>query len=134
MDALKILYSNGDVIWIPTTRLSLLCHQGGDKDADWTCPLTFGSWVYSDDQVDLQSYAAEVDLNDFRSNADWEIVGTPVERKAIFYECCVESYSRLSYRILLKSRGGWRSSSSADHTRNHLMVIFTLVLAYFIYY
>lgn len=64
-----IVYSNGEVLWVPPAQFTVLCSLNLKYWPFDTqeCYMKFGSWTYSGDQIDMESYnnatAAEVSKN-----------------------------------------------------------------------
>uniref|UniRef100_A0A8C6XR53 Cholinergic receptor nicotinic alpha 10 subunit n=1 Tax=Naja naja TaxID=35670 RepID=A0A8C6XR53_NAJNA len=71
------------------------------------CPLTFGSWTYNGNQIDLLSMQQAGDLTDFVENVEWEVLGMPATRNVITYGCCSEPYPDVTYTLLLRRRASF---------------------------
>uniref|UniRef100_A0A8C3T1T1 Uncharacterized protein n=1 Tax=Chelydra serpentina TaxID=8475 RepID=A0A8C3T1T1_CHESE len=71
------------------------------------CRLTFGSWTYNGNQIDLLNGLATGDLTDFVENVEWEVLGMPAKRNVIIYGCCSEPYPDITYTLLLKRRASF---------------------------
>lgn len=71
------------------------------------CPLTFGSWTYNGNQIDLLSMQETGDLTDFVENVEWEMLGMPARRNVITYGCCSEPYPDVTYTLLLRRRASF---------------------------
>ncbi|XP_058040998.1 neuronal acetylcholine receptor subunit alpha-10 [Ahaetulla prasina] len=71
------------------------------------CPLTFGSWTYNGNQIDLLSMQETGDLTDFVENVEWEVLGMPAKRNVITYGCCSEPYPDVTYTLLLRRRASF---------------------------
>ncbi|KAM6448045.1 neuronal acetylcholine receptor subunit alpha-10 [Liasis olivaceus] len=71
------------------------------------CRLTFGSWTYNGNQIDLLSKQAMGDLTDFVENVEWEVLGMPAKRNVITYGCCSEPYPDVTYTLLLRRRASF---------------------------
>uniref|UniRef100_K7GF04 Cholinergic receptor nicotinic alpha 10 subunit n=1 Tax=Pelodiscus sinensis TaxID=13735 RepID=K7GF04_PELSI len=71
------------------------------------CRLTFGSWTYNGNQIDLLNGLATGDLTDFVENVEWEVLGMPAKRNVIIYGCCSEPYPDVTYTLLLKRRASF---------------------------
>uniref|UniRef100_A0A4W5JIT0 Uncharacterized protein n=1 Tax=Hucho hucho TaxID=62062 RepID=A0A4W5JIT0_9TELE len=66
------------------------------------CELKFGSWTFDGWLLDLQMQ--EADLSGYMSNGEWELLGVPGDRHEIFYECCTEPYSDVTFVMTLRRR------------------------------
>nr|XP_032622997.1 neuronal acetylcholine receptor subunit alpha-10 isoform X1 [Chelonoidis abingdonii] len=71
------------------------------------CRLTFGSWTYNGNQIDLLNGLDTGDLTDFVENVEWEVLGMPAKRNVITYGCCSEPYPDITYTLLLKRRASF---------------------------
>ncbi|KAF4071579.1 hypothetical protein AMELA_G00275020 [Ameiurus melas] len=72
------------------------------------CNLTFGSWTYNGNQVDINMGGMEGgDLSDFVENVEWECHGMPAVRNVIMYGCCSDPYPDITYTVLLKRRSSF---------------------------
>ncbi|XP_054039909.1 neuronal acetylcholine receptor subunit alpha-10-like [Rissa tridactyla] len=71
------------------------------------CRLTFGSWTYNGNQIDLHNRLGTGDLTDFVENVEWEALGMPATRNVITYGCCSEPYPDVTYTLLLCRRASF---------------------------
>ncbi|XP_015283795.1 PREDICTED: neuronal acetylcholine receptor subunit alpha-10 [Gekko japonicus] len=71
------------------------------------CRLTFGSWTYNGNQVDLLNKQDTGDLTDFVENVEWEVLGMPARRNVIVYGCCSEPYPDVTYTLVLQRRASF---------------------------
>ncbi|CAM4338503.1 neuronal acetylcholine receptor subunit alpha-10 [Caretta caretta] len=71
------------------------------------CRLTFGSWTYNGNQIDLVNGLDTADLTDFVENVEWEVLGMPAKRNVIIYGCCSEPYPDITYTLILKRRASF---------------------------
>uniref|UniRef100_A0A4W5JLT3 Neurotransmitter-gated ion-channel ligand-binding domain-containing protein n=1 Tax=Hucho hucho TaxID=62062 RepID=A0A4W5JLT3_9TELE len=46
----------------------------------------------------------EADLSGYMSNGEWELLGVPGDRHEIFYKCCTEPYSDVTFVVTLRRR------------------------------
>ncbi|CAD5126983.1 DgyrCDS14977 [Dimorphilus gyrociliatus] len=98
---LAVVYSNGFVLVIPSKKYVVRCTE--DKDHLYTCTITFGSWTYSNKDIDLVLSSDQLDL-DLYENKDFEIVDSDVVRTEKKYSCCPELYISLKYTIQLRRK------------------------------
>ncbi len=60
MDSNALLYSNGEVVWVPHATLRSICPLNITTHPydEQICNLKFGSWTYDGYTYDLQFYNA----------------------------------------------------------------------------
>ncbi|XP_044133883.1 neuronal acetylcholine receptor subunit alpha-10 [Bufo gargarizans] len=71
------------------------------------CRLTFGSWTYNGNQIDILNKLDTGDLSDFVENVEWEMLGMPAKKNVITYGCCSEPYPDVTYTLILKRRASF---------------------------
>ncbi|XP_030055590.1 neuronal acetylcholine receptor subunit alpha-10 [Microcaecilia unicolor] len=71
------------------------------------CRLTFGSWTYNGNQIDILNHLDTGDLTDFVENVEWEVLGMPAKKNVITYGCCSEPYPDITYTLILKRRASF---------------------------
>ncbi|XP_012811629.2 neuronal acetylcholine receptor subunit alpha-9 [Xenopus tropicalis] len=71
------------------------------------CNLTFGSWTYNGNQVDIINTMDSGDLSDFVENVEWEMQGMPAVKNVITYGCCSEPYPDITFTLILKRRSSF---------------------------
>lgn len=71
------------------------------------CNLTFGSWTYNGNQVDLINSLDSGDLSDFIEDVEWEIHGMPAVKNVITYGCCSEPYPDVTFTLILKRKSSF---------------------------
>ncbi|XP_040278610.1 neuronal acetylcholine receptor subunit alpha-10 isoform X2 [Bufo bufo] len=71
------------------------------------CRLTFGSWTYNGNQIDILNKLDTGDLTDFVENVEWEMLGMPAKKNVITYGCCSEPYPDVTYTLILKRRASF---------------------------
>ncbi|KAM4709872.1 neuronal acetylcholine receptor subunit alpha-9 [Discoglossus pictus] len=71
------------------------------------CNLTFGSWTYNGNQVDIINALDTGDLSDFVENVEWEMHGMPAVKNVITYGCCSEPYPDVTFTLILKRRSSF---------------------------
>ncbi|XP_060632157.2 neuronal acetylcholine receptor subunit alpha-9 [Anolis sagrei] len=71
------------------------------------CNLTFGSWTYNGNQVDIFNSLDSGDLSDFIEDVEWEIHGMPAVRNVITYGCCSEPYPDVTFTLILKRKSSF---------------------------
>uniref|UniRef100_A0A8C3GB88 Cholinergic receptor nicotinic alpha 9 subunit n=1 Tax=Cyclopterus lumpus TaxID=8103 RepID=A0A8C3GB88_CYCLU len=101
----KLRY-NGEIVWdSPAITKSTCVVDVSYFPFDWQeCKLTFGSWTYNGNQVDIIMGMDSGDLSDFVVNVEWECHGMPAVRNVMMYGCCSDPYTDITYTLLLKRR------------------------------
>ncbi|XP_063184322.1 neuronal acetylcholine receptor subunit alpha-10-like [Chroicocephalus ridibundus] len=100
-----VLRSNGHITWDSPAITKSSCKV----DVSYLpfdgqrCRLTFGSWTYNGNQIDLRNRLNTGDLTDFVENVEWEALGMPATRNVITYGCCSEPYPDVTYTLLLRA-------------------------------
>lgn len=126
-----LVYSNGDVLWVPATSLQVYC----DLDMTYypydehTCSLVFGSWTYDGFLLDVQlepktEAAQSLDLSDMRNNTEWTVYSTSANRTQKYYPCCKEPYPSIYFNMKL------RRNSPIYQAASLLPIIAGIVLAF----
>ncbi|XP_065170951.1 acetylcholine receptor subunit alpha-like isoform X2 [Atheta coriaria] len=78
-----------------------------------TCVMKFGSWTYDGFQVDLRhvdevegSKVVDigVDLTEFYTSVEWDILEVPAVRNEKFYTCCEEPYLDITFNITMRRK------------------------------
>ncbi|XP_057699987.1 neuronal acetylcholine receptor subunit alpha-9-I [Corythoichthys intestinalis] len=104
----KLRY-NGEIVWdSPAITKSTCVVDVSYFPFDWQqCNLTFGSWTYNGNQVDISLAMVTGDLSDFVENVEWECHGMPAVRNVMMYGCCSDPYTEVTYTLLLKRRSSF---------------------------
>ncbi|XP_077380574.1 neuronal acetylcholine receptor subunit alpha-9-I isoform X2 [Festucalex cinctus] len=81
----KLRY-NGEIVWdSPAITKSTCVVDVSYFPFDWQqCNLTFGSWTYNGNQVDVSLGMDSGDLSDFVENVEWECHGMPARRSSFY--------------------------------------------------
>lgn len=78
-----------------------------------TCKMKFGSWTYDGFQVDLRhvdelkgSTVVDIgiDLTEFYTSVEWDILEVPAVRNEKFYTCCDEPYLDITFNITMRRK------------------------------
>lgn len=106
MEALAMVHSNGQVFWPPIVKLRSTCNIDITffPFDDQTCKLKMGSWAYDGFQVDVFSREKPVDLSNFVSNGEWELIKVKAVRNVITYPCCPEPFIDVTFYIHIRRR------------------------------
>ncbi|XP_076465874.1 neuronal acetylcholine receptor subunit alpha-7-like [Babylonia areolata] len=102
-----VVSSDGSCLWVPPGMFKSTCAI----DITWfpfddqKCDLKFGSWTHTGHYLNLsQDNEAGGDTSDFIRNGEWELIGVPVRRNVLEYECCPEVYIDLTFTIHIRRR------------------------------
>ncbi|NXQ47408.1 ACH10 protein, partial [Catharus fuscescens] len=109
METNVVLRSDGHIMWDSPAITKSSCRV----DVSYfpfdgqQCSLTFGSWTYNGNQLDLRNQLDSGTLTDFVENVEWEVLGMPAARNVITYGCCSEPYPDVTYTLLLRRRASF---------------------------
>ncbi|XP_064190990.1 neuronal acetylcholine receptor subunit alpha-9-I isoform X1 [Anguilla rostrata] len=108
-DTNVVLRYNGEITWDSPaiTKSSCVVDVSYFPFDDQQCNLTFGSWTYNGNQVDIAMGMDSGDLSDFVENVEWECHGMPAAKNVIMYGCCSDPYPDITYTLLLKRRSSF---------------------------
>ncbi|NWV81914.1 ACH10 protein, partial [Dasyornis broadbenti] len=109
METNVVLRSDGHIVWDSPaiTKSSCKVDVSYFPFDGQRCRLTFGSWTYNGNQIDLRNQLDTGDLTDFVENVEWEVLGMPATRNVITYGCCSEPYPDVTYTLLLRRRASF---------------------------
>ncbi|KAM7066166.1 LOW QUALITY PROTEIN: neuronal acetylcholine receptor subunit alpha-10 [Acridotheres tristis] len=109
METNVVLRSDGHIMWDSPaiTKSSCKVDVSYFPFDGQQCHLTFGSWTYNGNQIDLRNQLDSGDLRDFVENVEWEVLGMPAKRNVITYGCCSEPYPDVTYTLLLRRRASF---------------------------
>ncbi|CAM4494754.1 unnamed protein product [Leuciscus chuanchicus] len=104
-----VLRYNGEITWDSPaiTKSSCKVDVSYFPFDSQECNLTFGSWTYNGNQVDITMGMESGDLSDFVENVEWECHGMPAVKNVIMYGCCSDPYPDITYTVLLKRRSSF---------------------------
>ncbi|KAH3839130.1 neuronal acetylcholine receptor subunit alpha-7-like [Dreissena polymorpha] len=102
-----VVNSDGSCLWVPPGMLKSTC----SIDITWfpfddqKCDMKFGSWSHDGRYLDLHMEDPNGgNTQTFYRNGEWELLGVPVKRNVMSYECCPEFYIDLVYTIHIRRR------------------------------
>ncbi|XP_036445861.1 neuronal acetylcholine receptor subunit alpha-9-II [Colossoma macropomum] len=109
VDTNVVLRYTGEITWdAPAiTKSSCVVDVSYFPFDSQQCNLTFGSWTYNGNQVDITMAMDSGDLSDFVENVEWECHGMPATKNVIMYGCCSDPYPDITYTVLLKRRSSF---------------------------
>ncbi|XP_055335166.1 acetylcholine receptor subunit alpha-like 1 isoform X2 [Paramacrobiotus metropolitanus] len=109
------LHPDGLVIWEPPAIYKSSCSINVKYfpfDIQ-DCAMKFGSWTYDGFQVDLRhidevegynNITSGIDLVEYYSSVEWEIIGVPAVRNEKFYPCCAEPYPDITFNVTIRRK------------------------------
>ena len=69
------------------------------------CELMFGAWSYHTAKMNLTNDSLFVNLDSYKTNGEWHVYRTKVDRKEFAYECCPnEKFSNVAFIVFLRRR------------------------------
>ncbi|XP_048452712.1 neuronal acetylcholine receptor subunit alpha-9 [Rhincodon typus] len=109
METNVVLRYDGQITWDSPaiTKSSCVVDVAYFPFDDQRCNLTFGSWTYNGNQVDIINGLDSGDLTDFVENVEWEVHGMPATKNIITYGCCSDPYPDITYTLILKRRSSF---------------------------
>jgi nicotinic acetylcholine receptor len=106
-----IVYSTGNILYIPPTKLKVRCDEQEYANWPWgeyDCKIKIGPWTHSSLQMSLSSYADDKHL-DMEGSDISPLVFTqgsfsndPLENK--IYDCCPEVYQSINFAFKVQRR------------------------------
>ncbi|CAL1545668.1 unnamed protein product [Lymnaea stagnalis] len=108
-EALCVLSSNGEVVWIPQAVFKSSCsidirHFPFDVQR---CDMKFGSWTYDGSKLDIQFRYPDVkgfEMDDYIVSNEWDIVESNAKRNVKYYLCCPEPYVDLVFSLTIRRK------------------------------
>ncbi|XP_011158613.2 acetylcholine receptor subunit alpha-like 1 isoform X2 [Solenopsis invicta] len=103
-DTACIIFSTGQVLWVPPAQFIGLCELDlrlWPFDTQ-VCNMTFGSWTYHGEQIDMRLSETENMEHMYVKNAEWKLMDLSKSREAVMYSCCPEPYINLNFKMTLK--------------------------------
>uniref|UniRef100_A0A914DII9 Uncharacterized protein n=1 Tax=Acrobeloides nanus TaxID=290746 RepID=A0A914DII9_9BILA len=106
MRARAMVFYDGTVFWPPPTQLRSTCRISVTYfpfDSQ-RCSLKFGSWTYHGFQVDVTNRSSSVDLSNYVTSGEFELVKVHQKRRVITYSCCPEPYPDITFYIHIRRK------------------------------
>jgi len=104
-DSNPILYSTGEILWVPPCQISTHCNFTLEKYpyGEQKCALKFGSWTYDAELLDIGLYGNEkkIDVDNFGSK-EWKIIENGAQRNEKYYPCCPEAYVDVTFNLTIQ--------------------------------
>ena len=110
-EALLVIYSTGDVLWIPRSIFSSTCHidlKNFPFDTQ-KCTISFGSWTYDSSLIDLKfdEDKDSIDLNDYESSKEWKIQEDALYGTKTYRVQDGRNYTVLTYYLIINRNPGF---------------------------
>ena len=102
-----IIRHDGYVRWEPGGVFKTMCqiditYYPFDEQI---CEMIFGAWSYHTSKMNLTSPISRINLDSYKINGEWEIMGTEAKRNEFFYECCPdERFSNVAFSVYMRRR------------------------------
>ncbi|XP_060073674.1 acetylcholine receptor subunit alpha-1-B-like [Ylistrum balloti] len=108
-EALVVVESTGDVLWMPQAILRSSCQFDTTYFPfdEQKCILKFGSWTYDGKKLGLQfqDNLKKFSLADYMKGTEWTITENYAVRSEKFYECCPDTpYPDLTFKLSIKRK------------------------------
>lgn len=103
--ALAIIYSSGDVLWMPPISVDVFCNLVEDSDGEARCAIKLGSWTYDGNHINLTAFGGseELDLSEMSPDSAYTITSqTGNGLTTSYYPCCEEPYPAMDYRFTVE--------------------------------
>ncbi|RUS81596.1 hypothetical protein EGW08_010648, partial [Elysia chlorotica] len=106
MQSLAMVHSDGTVFWPPIVRFQSTCKIDITffPFDDQLCKMKLGSWAYDGFQVDVYNRTVPVDLSNYVSNGEWQLMSVKAQRNVVYYPCCPEPFPDVIFTIHLRRR------------------------------
>jgi hypothetical protein len=97
-----VVYSTGDVLWVPPVTVRVPCKKLGYFTNQYTCSFKFGSWAYDGNKLDPNFYEGvnQMDMSDYASK--YTILENEAVKNVKYYPCCEEPYPDLTFHLRIK--------------------------------
>ncbi|CAJ0954853.1 unnamed protein product, partial [Mesorhabditis belari] len=106
MRSRAMVLHTGTVFWPPPTQLRSTCKIDVTYfpfDSQH-CSLKFGSWTYHGFQVDITNRSVNVDLSNYVTSGEFDLVAVYQKRRVVKYTCCPEPYPDLTFYIHIRRK------------------------------
>jgi len=55
-------------------------------------------------QVDVTNRTTEVDLSNYISSGEWELLGAELQRNVVYYSCCPEPFPDVTITLIIRRK------------------------------
>lgn len=106
LDTKIIVQHDGNCTWLAPIILKSECKINVEffPFDEQSCTLTFGSWTYNMQRIDVVPVDRQADLSNYIENGEWEIIKVSAERLAEKFPCCPVPYSYVIYTLRIRRR------------------------------
>ncbi|XP_076465482.1 neuronal acetylcholine receptor subunit alpha-10-like [Babylonia areolata] len=106
MQALAMVRHTGHVFWPPIVKFHSTCQIDITYFPfdDQVCTMKLGSWAYDGLQVDVVNRSEGVDLSNYVSNGEWQLLNVTAVRSVVRYSCCPEPFPDVRFVLYLRRR------------------------------
>nr|XP_027196944.1 acetylcholine receptor subunit alpha-type acr-16-like [Dermatophagoides pteronyssinus] len=106
MNSRAIIEPNGNVFWPPPTKFRSTCQVDVTYFPfdDQICLMKLGSWIYDGLTVNIENRTQNVDLSNYVSNGEWDLIGTKLVRNVVYYPCCFEPFPDVTITIIIRRK------------------------------
>lgn len=110
-DSLLVIYSNGEILWIPRSLFSSTCNidlKNFPFDQQ-NCSLSFGSWSYDRTLIDLDFYMDmdKIDLSDYERSKEWQIDKEQSYGERTYRSIDNKNFTVLTFYLILHRNPGF---------------------------
>ncbi|KAK3109038.1 hypothetical protein FSP39_021646 [Pinctada imbricata] len=101
-----IVSSDGNITWLSMVIFKSSCSINVRffPFDEQNCSMTFASWTYDGFQLNLLLTTNEGDISNYIPNSEWTLMKLYVEKKVMYYSCCIEPYPDITYYIYIRRR------------------------------
>lgn len=105
-DTKVILHHDGRNEWFAPTEIKSICKIDITffPFDEQTCLLTFGSWTYNSQYLDLALKSNTADLKKYTRNGQWTLVSVNATKNVVKYSCCKYPYVDITFRVHIRRR------------------------------
>ena len=112
------IHHDGLVIWKPPAIYKSLCPINVEffPFDEQLCTLKIGSWTYDGYAVDIKHkdlptssndldvVERGIDLGDYYSSTEWDLLAVPAKKYEKYYPCCSEPYPDIKFNITIRRK------------------------------
>ena len=105
-DTKVILHHDGRNEWFAPTEIKSICKIDITffPFDEQTCLLTFGSWTYNSQYLDLALKSNTADLKKYTRNGQWTLVSVNATKNVVQYSCCKHPYVDITFTVHIRRR------------------------------
>ena len=105
-DTKVILHHDGRNEWFAPTEIKSICKIDITffPFDEQTCFLTFGSWTYNSQHLDLALKNNTADLQKYTRNGQWTLVSVNATKNTVKYSCCQHPFVHITFTVHIRRR------------------------------